>query len=144
MLKGPLTFNRDDVLARALDFHHAHYNCAQSVVCALAGEVGLNPDDCFKIMEGFGAGMGGMTETCGALSGAVAFIGLVNSDGSDTPGTSKGHGYVLSREVVARFRQRNSTTICGVLKGANGRPKLRTCDDCVLDACNIVMDVLSE
>ena len=144
MYEEPIQFDREAVLDRALELHHAHYNCAQAVACALAPELGVDPDDCFKIMEGFGAGMGGMTETCGAVSGAVAVIGLANSNGPSAPGTSKGRGYKLSRQVVEGFKQRNTTTICGVLKGVGGKEKLRTCDGCVLDACEVVMDVLSK
>ena len=71
-------------------FHNKGYNCAQSVVCALAPLLEIDTDAAFSLAEGFGAGMGGMTQTCGALSGAVMAIGQASSTGSECIG-SKGH-----------------------------------------------------
>ena len=67
--------------AQAAEYHARGFNCAQAVACTLAPAVGLDPQVAFTLTEGFGAGMGGMTETCGAISGAVAIMGFVMSDG---------------------------------------------------------------
>ena len=71
--------------AQAAEYHARGFNCAQAVACTLAPAVGLDPQTAFTLTEGFGAGMGGMTETCGAISGAVAIMGFVMSDGMETP-----------------------------------------------------------
>ena len=68
--------------------------------------------------------MGGMTETCGAISGAVAIMGFVMSDGMDNPKT-KGQTYKLSREIAKRFGEKNTTTVCGTLK-ASDRIRVRS------------------
>ena len=67
---------RQRYIDRALELHHSGYNCAQSVVCALSDLTDMDEDTLFRVAEGFGGGMGGFTETCGALSGAVAILGL--------------------------------------------------------------------
>lgn len=54
--------------AQAAEYHARGFNCAQAVACTLAPAVGLDPQVAFTLTEGFGAGMGGMTETCGAIS----------------------------------------------------------------------------
>ena len=82
--------------AQAAEYHARGFNCAQAVACTLAPAVGLDPQVAFTLTEGFGAGMGGMTETCGAISGAVAIMGFVMSDGMENPKT-KGQTYKLSR-----------------------------------------------
>lgn len=71
--------------AQAAEYHARGFNCAQAVACTLAPAVGLDPQTAFTLTEGFGAGMGGMTETCGAISGAVAIMGFVMSDGMENP-----------------------------------------------------------
>ncbi|MFR7749683.1 MAG: C-GCAxxG-C-C family protein [Collinsella sp.] len=71
--------------AQAAEYHARGFNCAQAVACTLAPAVGLDPQVAFTLTEGFGAGMGGMTETCGAISGAVAIMGFVMSDGLKNP-----------------------------------------------------------
>ena len=45
---------------KALELHAKGYNCAQAVACAFSDQVDMDEDQLFKVMEGFGAGMGGM------------------------------------------------------------------------------------
>lgn len=130
--------------AQAAEYHARGFNCAQAVACTLAPAVGLDPQTAFILTEGFGAGMGGMTETCGAISGAVAIMGFVMSDGMDNPKT-KGQTYKLSREIAKRFKTKNTSTVCGTLKviGSDNGP-LRSCPGCIDDAIEIACDVLKQ
>lgn len=130
--------------AQAAEYHARGFNCAQAVACTLAPAVGLDPQVAFTLTEGFGAGMGGMTETCGAISGAVAIMGFVMSDGMENPKT-KGQTYKLSREIAKRFGEKNTTTVCGTLKGVGSdKGPLRSCPGCIDDAVEIVCDVLKQ
>ena len=136
------SLDRDALKARAAEFHAMGYNCAQAVLCALAPSLGMDEDVAFRVMEGFGLGMGGMSETCGAVSGAVAALGVANSTGEAQP-TSKASTYQLSREAADRFRAKNSTTICRELKGVGtGTGPLRSCPGCIDDAVDIAVDIL--
>ena len=86
----------------------------------------------------------GMTETCGAISGAVAIMGFVMSDGMENPKT-KGQTYKLSREIAKRFGEKNTTTVCGTLKGVGSdQGPLRSCPGCIDDAVEIACDVLKQ
>lgn len=130
--------------AQAAEYHARGFNCAQAVACTLAPAVGLDPQIAFTLTEGFGAGMGGMTETCGAISGAVAIMGFVMSDGMENPKT-KGQTYKLSREIAKRFGEKNTTTVCGTLKGVGSdQGPLRSCPGCIDDAVDIACDVLKQ
>ena len=136
--------DRDALKARAAEFHARGFNCAQAVLCALAPSLGIDEDLAFRLMEGFGLGMGGMSETCGAISGAVAAVGAANSAGEANP-VSKRATYQLSHEVVERFGAKNSSTICGELKGVGtGTGPLRSCPGCIDDAVDIAVDVLQK
>ena len=120
--------------AQAAEYHARGFNCAQAVACTLAPAVGLDPQIAFTLTEGFGAGMGGMTETCGAISGA----------GMENPKT-KGQTYKLSREIAKRFGEKNTTTVCGTLKGiGSDKGPLRSCPGCIDDAVEIACDVLKQ
>ena len=44
------------------------YNCCQAVACAYCEELGVKEEDMFRITEGFGSGMGGLKDTCGAVT----------------------------------------------------------------------------
>lgn len=127
----------------AIAYHDKKYNCAQAVACAFADEAGVNKAVIFRMMEGFGLGMGCMEGTCGAISGAVALAGLKNSDGElDAPGT-KTATYQLSKEILTKFQEKNGATLCKDLKGiTNGGTPLRSCPDCIMDAVEIAGEVL--
>jgi C_GCAxxG_C_C family probable redox protein len=121
--------------------HAAGFNCAQCVACSCADLVGLNENEAFRLMEGFGGGMGGFSETCGAISGGVALLGYVNSGGLENPHT-KGATYKLSRELVKNFGAKNGSTLCPELKGLTGGPVLRSCDGCIEDGVRLTTDIL--
>ncbi len=66
-LQGGASVDRAAVLsARVLELHEDRCNCAQSLACAFADIAQVDADTLFVLMEGFGAGMGGHAETCGA------------------------------------------------------------------------------
>ena len=121
-------FDREALGRRALELHGMKYNCAQAVACTLA--------------EGLGGGMGGLTETCGAVSGAAMAIGLANSNGQDDR-TSKQATYRIVRKLVSDFREQNGSTLCPELKGIKTKQPLRSCDGCIVDALQLAADALA-
>ena len=66
-----LELDHDACKTQAMAYLEQGFNCAQAVACTLAPAIGLDVDQTFRLMEGFGGGMGGYTETCGAVSSAV-------------------------------------------------------------------------
>lgn len=133
----------EQVVERALALHEAGYNCAQAVACACAPAVGADADQLFRLMEGFGGGMGGFTETCGAISGGVALLGYANSGGRENPKT-KGSTYKLARQLVSRFGEANGSTLCPELKGLRGGLVLRSCPGCIEDGVRLTLGILRD
>ena len=60
----------------AINYFRNGFNCAQSVLASYKDKININEDDLLKISCAFGAGMGRMQETCGAVSGAYMVLGL--------------------------------------------------------------------
>lgn len=119
-----------DALTRTvLALHEQRYNCAQSVACAFAplAPASFDEDTLFALTEGFGGGMGGGAETCGAATGGVAIIGALCSDGRDKR-TSKMHTYQVASDFIERFRSACNTTCCRELKDASPVPTPHRCD----------------
>ena len=85
----------------AIEMHNKGYNCAQSVALTYADLVDMKPEQLFRITEGFGLGGGNMQGTCGAISGALALVGLLNSSG-DLEGSPISGIAVLSRNNALR------------------------------------------
>lgn len=141
--KAEILLDRDELKAAAASYHEQGYNCAQAVVCALAPCIDLDPDVAFPVAEAFGAGMGGMTETCGAISGGIMALGQVLSAGREVRG-SKGGTYPVARDFCDRFRDKNGSTVCRELKGVSvDHAPLRSCAGCIDDAIDVFCDILA-
>ena len=54
------------------------YNCCQAVLLAYCKELGIDEKIAAKLSSSFGGGMGGMGETCGAVTGMFMVAGLMN------------------------------------------------------------------
>ncbi len=126
-----------DTIAR----HNKGYNCAQAVACSYCDLFGMDEKTAFRAMEAFGAGMGGMDATCGALSGAVFLAGLKYSDGKLEGSHSKGRCYQCSREMTERFHKKCGSLVCRELRGFDGGPGY-PCEGCIRAAAEIVEDLL--
>ena len=98
----------------AVEKFNKGYNCCQAVICAYCEELGVKEEDVFKLTEGFGLGMGGLRDTCGAVTGMFLTISLANSAicayqiirATEIIGLSH-----LEREMVASIVLYNSTPL---------------------------------
>lgn len=125
-------------------YHDRGCNCCQAVVLAFADDLGLDKETVQRMGEAFGAGMGGMQETCGALSGAMMLAGLKNSDGSFEAPKSKASTYQIARELREAFREKAGATVCKDLKGIETGKVLLACPDCINLAIELVEKMLAE
>lgn len=114
--------------------HRKGYNCAQAVACTYCDLVGIDEETMFKVTEGFGLGMGNMAGTCGAISGAIALAGMINSCGDLEQPVTKASTYKLERPIMEEFAAMNKSVICRDIKGVDTGVVLRSCPDCVRDA----------
>ncbi len=118
--------------------HKKGYNCAQIVLCAYSDLLGIDEETLFRISEGFGAGMGGMMETCGAVTAMFMAAGLKNSSGDLSACNTKPQTMKLVRELAKEFREKNQSIVCRELKGVDTGKVLRDCDGCIEDAIRIL------
>jgi C_GCAxxG_C_C family probable redox protein len=102
---------------QARDCFARGFNCAQSVISTYGPEFGLEREMALRVAGAFGAGMGRMGHTCGAVTGAYMVIGLkygkVHED--DDEAQTKEKAYALVREFAARFAARHGTITCNEL-----------------------------
>ena len=134
---------REAFVEKARELHKREFNCAQAIACTFAETVGIDEATAFKLTEGLGGGMGGHTETCGALSGGCAIVGYATSDGPHNP-TTKKHTYELVKQLAARFIDQYESTTCSDLKGLTGDLPKHPCDDYIEDAARMTYDLLHE
>lgn len=131
-------------IEKALENHKKGYNCSQSVACAFCDKVDMDEKTLFQVMEAFGLGGGDMQGTCGAVAGAAAIAGMIHSSGNLASPDSKQNTYKIAKEMNAKFREMNGSTICKEIKGVETGKVLRSCDGCIEDAAKIVCQLIGE
>ena len=109
---------------RAVAYFMQGYNCAQSIGAAFAGEFGVEEAMALKTTAGFGAGMGGLRGTCGAVSGMVFVAGLKAGAYAPEERAAKKALYDLVKKMVLEFSNLHGTTCCAeLLRKASCLPK---------------------
>lgn len=132
----------EERVAEIKDKHTRGYNCAQIVLCSYAEELGIDDETLFRISEGFGAGMGGMMQTCGAVTAMFMALGLANSSGDLQACDTKPQTMKKVRELAAEFEKKNGSIVCRELKGIDTGKVLRSCDGCIEDGIRILGEYL--
>lgn len=132
----------EERVAEIKDKHTRGYNCAQIVLCSYAEELGIDEETLFRISEGFGAGMGGMMQTCGAVTAMFMALGLANSSGDLQACDTKPQTMKKVRELAAEFEKKNGSIVCRELKGIDTGKVLRSCDACIEDGIRILGEYL--
>ena len=122
----------------AMQLHTEGHNCAQAVFCAFADDLGMDQQTARRLLGGFGGGMGDRTNVCGALSGAVAVIGYVFSNGVPERGPQRNMVYGKVAQATQAFKELYQGTVCADILQAN------PCGQKVYDAALIVEKILAE
>lgn len=129
---------------KALEYHKKGYNCSQAVACTFCDKMNMEEEAVFRMMEGFGFGVSDSYGTCGAVTGMAAVLGTILSTANLENPDSKQKTYAKVRDLVAKFREKNGSTICRDLKGMDTGKVLRSCDGCIEDAVNLLAEELGE
>ena len=130
------------------------FSCSQAVFTTYASPLGLKPEIALPIADAFGAGMGGMAETCGAVTGAFMVIGLKYGRVHAGDSAAKVKTRRLVKEFVRQFKNRHGSITCKTLldvdistdegmKAANEKGLFKThCPQFVRDAAEILENVM--
>ena len=93
------------------------FSCAQAVFSTYCEDLGLESDMAKRIAGGFGGGMGYISETCGAVTGAFMLIGLKHGKVEVDDNAARDRTYALIQEFTSRFKAINSSVKCTELLG---------------------------
>ncbi|HPX47412.1 MAG TPA: C-GCAxxG-C-C family protein [Treponemataceae bacterium] len=108
----------------AVDYFCKGYNCGQSASVAFAGIAGLEVERVLSMMAGFGGGIGGTRELCGAVSGMVWAIGAGFGEYDPQDNEAKTRLYKIVRAAIDEFKAEFGTTCCrDLLLSAGCLPK---------------------
>ncbi len=139
---------------KAVEYFRSGYNCSQSVLMAFSGEMNIDVETAKNISSGFGAGMGRMQKTCGAVTGAYMVIGLYSGNSNKENKKLKEESYSLVKTFSKKFKARNGYTNCMKIlncdistpdgrKRADEQKLFETiCEKCVSDSVEIIEKIL--
>lgn len=97
--------------ARAL-FLRDGQNCAQSVLAAFEDEIGIEKDKLLEAASGFGGGMAGLGETCGAVTGMYMAMGFLQGYIKSLDGIAKERLYGKLGEMTEKFKAEYKSIKC--------------------------------
>jgi C_GCAxxG_C_C family probable redox protein len=100
-------------------FNERGSNCAQAVLSAFAEEHGLAEAQALKVAACFGAGIGRMGFTCGAVTGACMVLGLRHGEDMANGGEGRNRVYGMVQDFAERFRARFGQLDCAALTGCD-------------------------
>lgn len=93
------------------------FHCAPAVLSTYSEQLGLEKILALKIACGFGAGIGRMGRTCGAVTGALMVIGLKHGQVNLADEESRQRTYTLVKDFVDRFTALYGSIECKELIG---------------------------
>lgn len=97
----------------AEEYFKSGLNCAQSVFCAFAEELGIDLETAKRLACGLGGGVGRLREVCGAVSGAALVLGMRH-------GSDKRDVYPKVQEFCAAFKAKFGSVVCRELLEGTG------------------------
>ncbi len=107
----------DDYAAAARQNFLAGYNCAQSVLLAFAGDIGMKEEEALRLASPFGAGMGRLRQVCGALTAAFAVEGALRGYADPAAAEEKAALYARVQDLARAFEAEMGSLLCGELLG---------------------------
>lgn len=92
-------------------------NCAQAVFAAFEDVTGFDRDTSLRLASALGGGMCRMREVCGAVSGAMLVLGMVEGEGSDMDHNKKSSLYKIGQDFCGVFKDEMGSIVCRELLG---------------------------
>jgi C_GCAxxG_C_C family probable redox protein len=143
----------DSLQTNAINSFRSGLNCAQSVIGTFSDQYGIDKDTALMLSCGFGAGMGRLQETCGAVTGSFMAISIHICKNVTGNKERKEQSYSLIREFDRRFKEIHGSCRCADLlkidlKTPEGQHEFHDkkmneeiCEKCIADAVGIVEEM---
>lgn len=140
----------------ALKTFRSGFNCTQAVLSSFAEDLKLDTGTALSVACGFGAGMGRLQETCGAVTGAYMAIGVFACRNLSDNQERKEQSYAMIRQFDKQFKDLHGSTNCMDLIGCDlstleGRTDAKNrllfdtiCEKCVSDAVIILEKMIKQ
>jgi len=115
------SFDLKRIQEKAINLFNSGFNCSQSVFSACSDYLNLDNKIALSVACGFGAGMGRLQGTCGAVTGAYMVLGVYCSNKFMDNRERKEKSYLMIQDFNRRFIEKHNTTECKTLINCNLR-----------------------
>jgi len=109
----------DKSIKLAKDMFSNNYNCAQASMKAILIERGMDFDQILHLTGGLGAGIAHEGNVCGAVTGSIAALGVIEGKYQTDGIKQKEAAYAKGEEFVRKFKQKHGTILCNDLTGVD-------------------------
>jgi C_GCAxxG_C_C family probable redox protein len=99
------------------NYFNSGFNCAESVLSAVADHYGIDSNLIPRIATGFGAAMGCSSGLCGALSGGVMALGMLMGRDQADQVEAKKRTYESAKRLTLAFEKKYGTRYCTEILG---------------------------
>lgn len=149
-------FDNDMLGNKAVERFNNSYNCAQSVISVYTKFLKIDKDTALNISSGFGAGMGRLQKTCGAVTAAYMVFGLLSSQENLDIGSKKAKTYSMIQKFHQNFIKIHKTTDCKDLINCdlnteegqacfkNENLKKEVCEICIRDSIKLINEAFDD
>jgi C_GCAxxG_C_C family probable redox protein len=139
---------------QAINSFKTGMNCSQAVLTTFSDKFNIDKNLALGISCGFGAGMGRLQETCGAVTGSFMVIGAHASEQYADNKDKKEKSYALIQEFDRQFTRIHGSIKCSTLlkidlRTPEGQRAFKEnnlgetiCEKCIADAVSIVESLL--
>jgi len=143
-----------DKVELAIEAFESGNNCAQSVLKAFSKELKIDEIQAMQMASGFGAGMGRLQKTCGAVTGSFMVIGLNNSLAIQLEEERRDKTIQMVQEFESRFVGTHESSMCKDLikcdlNTEEGQKYFKEerigefiCQNCIFNAVRILEEII--
>lgn len=138
----------------SIKLFNSGYNCAQSVLISFTDFLIIDKETAKNVASGFGAGMGRLQGTCGAITAAYMVFGLFNNIKFNDNTEKNENTYQIIQQFDREFKQLNGSTECRLLINCDlntkkGKEKFKeqnlkksVCEKCIVDSIDLTFKKL--
>lgn len=116
----------EERIARMKELRKKGYICSQCVAMVFDDVLNLPEEQCERLMAGFGGGIGGSGEICGAVTATVMLDGMCRYSSP----LAKKELYADVRRLNSEFVAANGSLLCRELR----QPGKKSCTELIEDA----------
>ncbi|MFZ5644917.1 MAG: C-GCAxxG-C-C family protein [Bacillota bacterium] len=97
--------------------------CSQAVFSTLGEQLGIDRSQAIKLATGFGAGISGRGEICGAVSGGIMALGLKYGNDEKSVFDPGNKSFPFTQELIEKIKVKHGCYTCKGLTGIDFTPE---------------------